>query len=246
MTAMQFSDEELTAFLDDELSADKSIELTKLLATDKKLSERLESLSFSIDALKQGADQLLQEAPDYIEPTPVPDTSSSTANRFIPYAAVLLVGLAVGYIASSFSASSKLDGWTTAVAAYQALYIEETLANASQPAAMTEQVLSGFGQAHGVPVQKFTQLPALTFKRAQLLGFKDRPLLQMAFTTASGKPVALCITRVDEVDRTPKSAEYENLPAYDWVKDGKGFILIGDMDATDMRSAVDKISSILG
>ncbi len=244
MTAKPCSDEKLAAYLDGELTDEEAADIDNMLTGDEVLAKRIAALSFPLEALQLGANRMLDKAPGYELPQSKPAASRSM--RFMPYAAMLLLGLGLGYLASSFITPQKPENWISAVASYQALYIEETLANASQPPEVTERVLSTFGQTHDVPVKALTDLPALNFKRAQLLGFKDSPLLQMAFTTQNGQPVALCITRVNAVDRPPKSGEYQSLPAVDWVKDGKGYILIGNMQPDAMQSAIGKIGQILG
>jgi anti-sigma factor RsiW len=244
MTEKQFSDEELSAYLDGELEPHVAAEIKKKLSTEADLARRLEALRFPVDALQFGAEQMLKGAPDYDEP--ILDEDRLRFARLFPYAAILLIGLSMGYIGSLLQPAQKSGDWITAVASYQALYIEETLANAEQSSKMTDEVLNSFGNSQAVPVVQFKELPTLVFKRAQLLGFKGEPLLQMAFTTASGQPVALCITPVNEADRVPEFGNRESLPAADWIKDGKGYILIGNMDPDDMRSAVSKIRQQLG
>lgn len=244
MTDKQFSDEELCAYLDGELSQDVADRINASLAVDPELAQRLETLKFPIDALQFGADELLKNAPEFVEPGFQSDQKPTM--QFFPYAAVLLIGIAVGYFGSIFLPDQKSDGWITAVASYQALYSKETLAGTGASSKSSIEVLNSFGETQTLPVAKFTNLPSLKFKRAQLLAFDGKPLLQMAFTTVDGQPVALCITPVAESDRVPNFGAYESLPAADWVENGKGFILIGDMKSDDMRSAVRIIRDQLG
>jgi hypothetical protein len=70
----------------------------------------------------------------------------------------------------------------------------------------------------------------LDFKRAQLLGFGERPLIQMAYLPPQGKPAALCVLPiVDRADSTAKGRRMENLSIVTWQKQGLSYVLAVDI-----------------
>ena len=121
-------------------------------------------------------------------------------------------------------------GWTAAVASYQSLYVTETLSNTGQAAAETDAVLARAADEFEVALAPATQIDGITFKRAQMLGFKGKPLLQMAYLTPDGTPFALCLIRTDKPDRGTKGIEMFDVAGVSWVKDGVGYLLIGGND----------------
>ncbi len=241
----QYSDEELTAFLDGELPFDKAALVEKAVSENDELCTRLEALRVGKSVFLAAADDALRSSPDYSAPK-VSGSDFSFA-RIAQYAAILLVGIVLGTALPIFWGDKPNETtWMRAVADYQLLYVEETLADASQSDAKTTEIFNRFGAQHGLELAEMRNLPKLQFKRAQILGYEGRPLLQIAYATQSGQPVALCIVRVDEQDRKLSKRAYGALPAYEWVKDGNGFILIGEMSEAEMKLAVDAALNVSG
>ena len=81
-----------------------------------------------------------------------------------------------------------------------------------------------------------TSIEGLEFRRAQTLGFEGRPLLQLAYVTVEGVPVALCLVSVDQGDRLARSSRQYGLATMDWIKGGVGYVLIGDVAADQLSS----------
>ncbi len=130
--------------------------------------------------------------------------------------------------------------WRVAVVDYQRLYVRETLANGGAPDAQTTtQQLANVSSHSGLTVQtQATQLPGLSFRRAQTLGVQGQPLIQMAYVTQSGDPVALCFTPQATPATPPTPSVIAGMNTVTW-NDGKfGFIIVGHVDsATLLRAA---------
>jgi len=109
-------------------------------------------------------------------------------------------------------------GWIDSIASYQALYVTQTLATAMPNPAETSDVLAQAQNALGVAMAPATDVAALDFKRAQMLGFKGKPLLQMAYLSADGTPFALCVTTVSGDDRGAKTTQSHGLTGVSWWK----------------------------
>ncbi|MEX0317730.1 MAG: anti-sigma factor [Ruegeria sp.] len=228
-----FSDEELTAYLDGEADAPLRDRIDQALADDPALAEQLQGLELPLDAMRDAlsADMLGAPAmPAGLLPAPQP--------RRAPLALVASVALAFGLGALStylLQPKAQPPGWKAVVASYQSLYVTDTVADAAQPPEMTAQVLAGFGADHGVDLTPAQSVQGLEFKRAQILGFRGKPLLQMAYLGENGVPVAFCITRSKGEDRGPQNETLAGLAATSWVSNGVGYLVIGgqDQDVTE-------------
>ena len=236
MSSTEFSDEDLTAFLDGEADAALTKRLTAALAADGALRARLEALDIPMAALSEAGDLALTMAPEMPALPEIEEPSKGWLNA--GSATVAGVALAVGIGLGSYLAPKNTDtaetGWIDAIAAYQVLYVPETVAAATQPIEITSEVLAKFSATGAGSAAEARDIDGLRFARAQLLGFGAEPLLQMAYATEDGTPVAICAVRVAEPDRAPASEVVEGLAATHWVSDGIGFLVIGgsDLDLT--------------
>ncbi len=236
MSSDEFSDEDLTAFLDGEADEALTGRLTAALSADASLRARLEALDIPMAALSEAGDLALAMAPD--APT-LPDAEVGAKGWLNAGSAMVAgVALAVGIGLGTYLAPQNTDtahtGWIDAVAAYQVLYVPETVAATTQPLGITAEVLAKFSATGAGSAAEARDIDGLRFARAQLLGFGAEPLLQMAYATEDGTPVAICAVRVAEPDRAPASEMIQGLAATHWVSDGVGFLVIGgrDLDQT--------------
>jgi len=70
----------------------------------------------------------------------------------------------------------------------------------------------------------------LKYKRAQVLGYQGKPLIQFAFLTTNGIPVALCIMAADANKKAHEITlrRLANINAVSWGKSGYEFLILGD------------------
>lgn len=241
MTERQtFTDEELVAYLDGEVEFTPADAITAALANDPALAQRLADLDVNKDALRSGFDLMLDENQSPVLPqslhsamaTP-PKAANNNWLMAGSMAASILVALFVGYGAGNFLNQPEAPGWKAYVASYQSLYSADTLrhVNASPEAqtAELERVAAAIGKS--IDLAALQRNPDLTYKRAQVLSFKGKPLVQLAFLTKSGEPVALCILKSSKPDSTEMSqANLEGMSSASWNKDGYAYLLIGGDD----------------
>ena len=233
MTERQtFTDEELVAYLDGEVEFTPADEITAALANDPELANRLAALDFNKDALQSDfAAMLGDQQPPALPASPA---SSGTSWAMVgSMAASILVALFVGYGAGNFLNQPEAPGWKAYVASYQSLYSADTLRHVnSSPQAQTaelERVAAAIGKS--IDLAALQQNPDLTYKRAQVLSFKGKPLVQLAFLTKSGEPVALCILKSSKPNSAQMSqANLEGMSSASWNKDGYAYLLIGGDD----------------
>jgi len=157
-------------------------------------------------------------------------------NNLKPWASAAAM-LAVGFFAGSLwfnNAPTLHDDWRLEVAHYQALYVNDTVAPLIGE---TEELSVQFETAsaklgYDLPQAALDQLDQLDLRRAQVLGFNDRALIQIVYADKMGTPIALCImTKSDGTKATaPKGEMLLNMASASWANDTHEFILIGGQD----------------
>lgn len=220
----EFSDEELTAYLDGEADAANVAALEAQLSMDPALASRLDQLRLPIDAMRTAFDGMLQNAPNVeLAPEPKP------ALRLLPLAASLIVGVALG-ASLMLRPTPDAPGWMDYVASYQALYVTATLDTVDVPKVQQDAQLQALSEVLGRDVTNAAKFSGVAFKRGQVLGFKGRPLVQLAYLSPEGEPLALCIIRSDKAAQVIKETELEGMRAAHWSDGEFAYLLIGGSD----------------
>lgn len=238
MTSQVFSDEELTAYLDGEADGRLEAALSEALETDTTLQDRLAQLDIPVASIREGYAALLADAP----PMPVLDTPVDRAplwRGIATFGGGLAAGLAVAVVSGLFSvpdAPSK-PGWKAVVANYQTLYGPETLVDETPSQDEQAAQLASVGAALGIDLSELPQPAELTFRRAQLLDFRGRPLAQIAFTRPDGTPIALCILQSKTSEDTLVTASLiQEMGTASWQTGTFGFLLVGGDTPADLSS----------
>jgi len=230
-----FTDEELVAFLDGESDFTPMDEISIALETDQALQRRLNALDLNRAEIASSFKGLLPDA------AMMPDVGTTgveplrrNAGQWIGYAAAIGLAVAVGFGAGFTAKGPQRSGWTEYVAAYQALYSNATLANFRQTPEAQQTQLNRVAASIGktISVDALSMFPEARYKRAQILNFQGRDLVQLAFMTNMGEPIALCIIYsggkpIDELELKTM----EGLSTAFWSKDGYEYFLIGGRDA---------------
>ncbi len=239
-----FTDEMLTAYLDGEADAATAAEIDVALTDDEELAERLAALNFPMADLRQimspdvlGAPQMPSEllAVEEAE-TAVPANSTRRPLVSSPLALVasFLVGMVVTTLVPPSGAPSDPPakaGWIETIASYQSLYVTDTLDTEPQSLQARDAVFAKAEETFNVSLEPAVELTGVAFKRAQILGFRGKTLLQMAYLAEDGTPMALCLIKTDNPDRGTKAVEMFDMAGISWVKDGVGYFLIGGEDS---------------
>jgi anti-sigma factor RsiW len=149
---------------------------------------------------------------------------------------ILGSGLTTAFFAGAVTADlenrsrkSESIKWAEPLAAYQSLYVRDTISDLHEDGEHTHHVLAGFGASVGRP-QSVPDLrtEGLEFKRAQLLSLEDRPVLQLVYLGAVGRPVALCLTPQADPDAGVAWGAASGMDVATWRRAGIGFALLGD------------------
>mmetsp|Transcript_23030 Transcript_23030/g.39043 ORF Transcript_23030/g.39043 Transcript_23030/m.39043 type:complete len:190 (+) Transcript_23030:34-603(+) len=158
------------------------------------------------------------------------------------------VGLAAGLAVAAFTGlgtppPEPARGWVSFVASYQALYTTATLADAAPTSAEAFAQLATVSRAVGLDLTGLPAASGLTFKRAQVLGFKGKPLVQIAFLRDDGTPVALCILPAGPDAKPVNMGAAEGLGLARWNTPGHGFLLIGGTDTTPLEAEAETFAN---
>ncbi|MGB7432294.1 MAG: hypothetical protein WA921_07475 [Ahrensia sp.] len=229
MKSSTFSDEQLVAYLDGQADHAPVAEIDAALRTDKALAVRLDGLRIDTDHLHAA----FQSALDPAKKPPL-FLRAANQNQWVKHAiAASLIGLVIGFGAGRIGTAPAADGWKDYVAAYHYLYTTGTIDTVENPPAVQQAELDRVGTAIGKQLSATTlrDLPGVDYKRAQILGFKDQPLLQLTFLTETGEPIALCILRATGTDQQPvQMTHLEGMSAASWQAGGFDYLLIGGQD----------------
>lgn len=245
-----FTDEQLTAYLDGEFDLVSEDEISAALESDPRLKARLDALTMDTSRVASAFNELLAHAPaapdlSDVEPS-APVWLRSAVLRCV--AATAVVFLVIGWGAGFMTSQRELDTWRDFVAAYQALYINRTLAHIDQAADNAQAELGRVADAIGkeLKLTALSRVEQLDYKRAQVLGFEGRPLAQITFLSKVGAPIALCIIRSTRQDTTGvETSTMQGMASAHWSKGGYEFLLIGGADTSLIKSAADTFAARL-
>ncbi len=247
LNMVNFSDEELTAFLDDALEADDFTRVEAALEVSPELQDRLALLDISSLPITEAFDSLLEAAPKsrmFSDYQKIIGDQKSKPQHIKPVS--IRRGFfwpgAMGLIAASIFAGFLLtpqinqwtakpgSGWRQAVAEYQSLYTKETLNLNSIPDSLKIQGLAAAGDKIGLELSSdLISAEGLDFKRAQVLSLKGKPVIQLAYLLDQATPVAFCITKSKGGENPAVFESRKGMSIVHWSKDGFNFMIIGDI-----------------
>jgi anti-sigma factor RsiW len=193
-----------------------------------------------------------------------PDTALGTGRRaWMGMGLAAAASFAAGWLTrplllaqnkSSSTASvpaSATEAWVDAVANYQALYSRATVDGASQSVSQATEVLRRFlaeSQLAAGPtrlvIPDLTQ-DGLSFKRAQRLSFRGKPLLQIAYLPVSGMPAALCVLAGDQAAPNMPAAltHAHGLRMTTWRLGALSYALASDLPDTQALALGNRIAA---
>ncbi|TBC81735.1 anti-sigma factor family protein [Rhizobium ruizarguesonis] len=249
------SDEDLTAFIDGELTAEEAARIQTMVEEDESTAERLEFLARASLPFKQAFAPLLSEAPREkletmlaaipAQPSARPASTPAFASRrrFLgALAASLVVGIAIDRavigIGKGFSAKDENSEWRAVVADYISLYSAETLAGPVPGREDQAAQLASLDEKLGLSLSpEAVSLPGIDFKRALLLQYDGKALAQVAYLDPETGPMALCIVRSDAGPKAPDLESRKGMNVVYWSNGTHAFMLIGH-GAADRMTAI--------
>ncbi len=247
---MTFDDNQLRAYLAGDMPEEAARALEEQLEGDAILEARLLELDqASHEVLRQvmtelpGQERLRRLEADLTTAEPV-----KTRPVWAMAAVAAFVAFGLGAFIFGTQRSAVPHRWQEQVAIYQALYVTETLTpiRFEQDVIAAQVKRSGTELGRDIPFEAVSRLDALTLKRAQILGFEGAPLIQLAYLSETGAPVALCAVRLDGSETADVVFEtLAGLPSAHWSRDGVGYMLIGDLAAEHLQDLAEELQRTL-
>lgn len=162
------------------------------------------------------------------------------------------VALAFG-LGSGLAERKPPPDWKMEVAHYQALYVPDTLAHISVDSAQLTIEFARASSKLGMALdpEALARIPGLSLRRAQVLGYQGAPLIQVAYIDASGRPIAFCITKIDDAQEGGAQAAditqdtLVGLAVASWQGEGYGFLVIGGQDVDEITVFARQIKAAL-
>ena len=245
---MTYTDDILRQFLDGELEDAKRTEIETAMLSDADLEDRIMALDDLAAAVKAVMTDLPSEARVAdLAPTAAPAATTVAAPQrpWAMLAAACAIGVVIGLGGTWFATDASPD-WRVEVAHYQALYTPTTIGEIDlAPGEAEAQVTRATAKVGAtLPVAELAALDGLKLRRAQTLGFEGAPLAQIVFAHSSGAPVALCLIRTGD-EETLAMGERLNMASADWAVDGVEYLLIGDIDPSEMAAQAERIRDLI-
>jgi len=267
---MSYSDEQLLNFLDGQMSESEVRQLIDEANGDASLQSRLDMIEASRlpyeDAYRAKPPppvptQLRQDvsalsAAALAEPVQI----GRTRRKYAGVAGVALsIGAMMGYAlaplaiqsasneeaddasATTLMASTEDEAWVNRVADYQSLYVSETVADAPEGLEKAQKLMLKLQENSELE----TAIPDLSefgyqFARAQHLGFEGDVLVQLVYTRAGRKPLALCYMAIQSSDTTNSHiGSREALGTANWRQGGQRYVIVADESAQTLSSMAD-------
>jgi len=236
------SDEQLVAYLDNQLDAEQRSRIDAAIIADPMLSLRLQWLDRSSLPFKEAYDELARQAPvdrlqAMLATLPSPVRPGLSRRWFLAAAAGLVAG---GVLADrlflGWQASRQTHNWRGLVADYMALYVPETLDHLPTDETTRRAQLRTIDARLGLELAPAKlSLPRAEFKRAQILEYDGAPIAQITYLDPAHGPMALCVTRSNNGIRHLAREQRRELNIVYWADTEHAWMLIGHQPMTDLE-----------
>lgn len=237
------SDEQLVAYLDDELAAEQRQQIDSAIADDPLLSLRVQWLRRSSLPFRKAYDELAQQAPldrlqARLDAVPSPERPGLSRRWFIGGAAAVLVagGALADRLVLGWQAP-QAHNWRALVGDYMALYVPQTLEHLPTDEAAHRAQLRTVDARLGLNLSPAgLKLPGAELKRAQMLEYDGVPIAQIVYLDARHGPLALCVTRSNSGSRPLAHERRHQMNVVYWTESEHAWMLIGHNPATDLEN----------
>jgi anti-sigma factor RsiW len=244
------SDEQLVAYLDDELDPGYRQQLTDAIADDPLLNLRLQWLSRSSLPYKNAYDELARQAPldrlqARLDAIPAPEPQGLSRRWFIGAAAAGLV--AAGVLADRLFLTwqtQQAQDWRALVGDYMALYVPQTLEHLPADDAAQRAQLRTIDARLGLNLTPAAlKLPGAEFRRAQMLEYDGVAIAQIVYLDARYGPLALCVTRSNSGNRALAHERRHSMNVVFWTQGQHAWMLIGHNPANELAHMATSLSN---
>ena len=239
--------ERISAYVDGALPPDAMDEVAALAARDPAVLAEIESLQALDLQLGDAFDGMLgapgaDALPPALQPAPAPAAPANInraplwgMGRIAAMLALLLVGAGGGWIAARQGLGpapqvAQARGWMAEVADYHRVYAKQVRHLAEVPATEQDHIEAWLGATTGVP---FT-VPDLaaagyTFQGARLLVAAGKPVMQLLYTDAQDRVLAICAIAGGDPDAvgvfTPR--DFDDVQMVNWKSPTASYVVVG-------------------
>ncbi|MDI3273623.1 anti-sigma factor family protein [Pseudomonas sp. MDT1-16] len=236
------SDEQLVAYLDDQLDTEQRTRIDTAIAEDPTLNLRLQWLARSSLPFKEAYDELGRQAPmdrlqSMLDTLPSPERPTMNRRWFLAAAAGLVVsGVVADRLFLGWQVSQQNNNWRGLVADYMSLYVPQTLDHLPSDEAAQRAQLRTIDARLGlnlVPAQ--LTLPRSEFKRAQILEYDGVAIAQITYLDPAHGPMALCVTRSNSGSRHFAQERRHGMNIVYWADMEHAWMLIGHNPAAELE-----------
>ncbi|MHC8366614.1 anti-sigma factor family protein [Pseudomonas sp. ZT5P21] len=236
------SDEQLVAYLDDQLDADQRSRIDAAIAADSTLNLRLQWLARSSLPFREAYDEVTHQAPvdrlqAMLDTLPSPARPAMSRRWFLAAAAGLVVsGVVADRLFLGWQSSQRKSNWRGLVADYMALYVPQTLEHLPNDEATQRAQLRTIDARLGLSLLPGQlALPRLELKRAQILEYDGMPIAQITYLDPAHGPVALCVTRSNSGSRHIAHERRHEMNVVYWADMEHAWMLIGHNPALELE-----------
>lgn len=249
------ADEQLVAYLDNELGPQERARVERALQHNARDAERLDLLRRSEIPFRQAFDSVLLEAPherlhamlDRLK-SPTQAAPGLSRRRFLAVAAsCMLAGVVADRLFLNVSsAPPSPHGWRALVAEYMALYTPATLDNLDPDPVAQNRQLASVGARLGLKLDtERVGLAQPQLKRAQILEYDGVPIAQITYLDPQFGPLALCITANAQGPATQGREQRLGMNVVYWSTAEHAFMLIGRNSLDDLNTLSEQLKARL-
>jgi len=235
------SDEQLVAYLDNQLDSEQRERLDTAIAADPMLGLRLQWLKRSDLPFKASYDELTRQAPvdrlqAMLDDLPSPARPAFNRRWFLAAAAGLVAsGVLADRLFLNWQQSEEKENWRELVADYMTLYVPQTLDHLPVDDAALRAQLQTLDARLGLSLAPANLLlPGAAFKRAPILESEGVPIAQITYLDPVHGPMALCIIRSNRGSRPLTREQRRGLNIVHWADMEHAWMLIGHNPTTDL------------
>lgn len=242
----------IQAYLDGEGPQAERLAIERLLDASEEaraIETRLRRERAALRTLFDMAERDMAEAAAHSAPQARPEGARWRGGAFAIPGLALAAGLAIGFVIGAeraldtapptTSMAAAEPGWRLSAATYHRLYGAETFSTAPVAPEAALAGLATLGETLGLDLSGIAAPAGLRLERAQLLRIDGRLLGQIAFSTADGTAVSLCVVRRGEPGDVggPSTDTLIDVAAVDWRSPRHAFLLLGAAGASDAEAA---------
>ena len=225
----KWNDEHIIAYLDGKLDLEQGQAVHQDRQHDRALDEYIQSMEIDTGELAAARDEMLPGAPDFAFEK---KSGGMPVWRQTAMAASLLAVFGLGFLTSKFLPADNPppSSWLQAVAEYQMLYSGQTLVLLEKNADQQGREVAEIGRKMDIILARSDlNVEGLTYKRGQLLNYRNKPLVQFAYLDGNNTPIAFCIIKrgVKPDGDLKNKAMLAGLNAVVWSKGQYGYVVIG-------------------